>query len=282
MTAAAAIPPSRPTWWRRALATFLAMTSVSSFAESTFDHRHQALTDLLSRNVQWNASGHTTVVDYASLRGEHTKLLDYLRSVSAVSRTDFDGWNKPQRLAFAINAYNAYTVELVLTKYPDLESIKELGGLFSSPWKQRFFTLFGQPHHLDDIEHGLIRGAADYDDPRIHFAVNCASVGCPALRPEAYRAEVLDAQLEDQTRRFLGDRSRNRADPKTATLVLSPIFKWYEEDFSRGLHGADSVEQFVAAYAGVLGLSLVETKALQSDEWSIDYGDYDWSLNRLR
>lgn len=145
-----------------------------------------------------------------------------------MTRADFDGWPQAQRRAFLINAYNAFTVDLILTRYPKLKSIRDLGSLFSSPWKQSFFTLFGEEQSLDGIEHGLLRGAPDFDDPRIHFAVNCASIGS-ALRPEAYWAEVLDAQLEDQTRRFFGDRTRNRFDATSATLYLSSILDWYAE-----------------------------------------------------
>ncbi|MBI2398378.1 MAG: DUF547 domain-containing protein [Xanthomonadales bacterium] len=259
------------------------LIAISSSARTqSFDHAHSAFDALLAKHVRWLPEGHASVVDYAALAHDRPALERYLASLSAVSRTDFERWNKPQRRAFLVNAYNAYTLQLVLTKYPDLESIKDLGGFFSSPWKQRFFTLLGESRHLDDVEHSLLRGAADYDDPRIHFAVNCASVGCPALRPEAFRAEVLDAQLDDQTRRFLADRSRNRAEPEASRLVLSPVFDWYEEDFSQGWRGARSVAQFVATYPVALGLSAADIVALQRDEWSVGYGDYDWSLNRSR
>lgn len=259
------------------------LIAISSGASAqSFDHAHSAFDALLAKHVRWLPGGHASVVDYGALARDRTVLRRYLASLSAVERAEFDRWIKPQRRAFLINAYNAHTLELVLTRYPDLESIKDLGGFFSSPWKQRFFTLLGESRHLDDVEHGLLRGAADYDDPRIHFAVNCASIGCPALRPEAFRAEVLDAQLDDQTRRFLADRSRNRAEPETSRLVLSSIFDWYEDDFSRGLRGAHSVTQFVATYPDALGLSVADTAALQRDEWSVAYSDYDWSLNRSR
>lgn len=123
-------------------------------------------------------------------------------------------------MAFLINAYNAATVALILTRYPELDSIKELGSLLRSPWKRRFVDLLGARRSLDDIEHELLREAPDFAEPRIHFAVNCASLGCPALRPEAYEAERLEAQLADQTRRFLRDRSRNRL--ADGSLWLAP------------------------------------------------------------
>jgi Protein of unknown function, DUF547 len=128
--------------------------------------------------------------------------------LSAAKQAQFEAWTRNQRMAFLINAYNAFTVEKILTRYPDIGSIWDFGKIFGNPFK--FFSLFGQPFTLDRIEHGMPRKPGAYDDPRVHFAVNCASVGCPMLREEAYVAERLDAQLEQQTRRFLSDRSRNR------------------------------------------------------------------------
>jgi hypothetical protein len=255
--------------------------SVGAKAES-FDHQHQAFDALLRKHVHWLPGGHASEVDYAGLQRDASLLRAYLETLSSVPTATFERWTVAERRAFLINAYNGFTLDLVLTKYPDLESIKDLGGLFSSPWKQRFFALLGEERHLDEIEHGLLRGSSDFDDPRIHFAVNCASIGCPALRPEAFAAERLDAQLEDQTRRFLGDRSRNRVDAEQSRLVLSPIFDWYESDFSRGLRGVSSVGQFIAGYQRVLGITPDQVAALHAGQWSIAYSDYDWSLNKTR
>ncbi len=245
-----------------------------------FDPQHQAWTDLLARHVQWNDAGTATSVDYDGLLAERARLQSYLAELSAVSQAQADGWSKSERRAFLLNAYNAFTIELILRSWPEVGSIKDLGSLFASPWKQRFFTLFGKQQHLDGIEHGLIRGAADYDDPRIHFAVNCASIGCPALRPEAYRGADLDAQLDDQTRRFLRDRTRNRFDAADGTLHLSRIFDWYAEDFERGLRGSQSVAAFVAGYPAELGIDANTAAKLAAGEFDIEFLDYDWALNR--
>ena len=262
---------------RLAVALLLWTCATSATA---FDPQHAAWTSLLAQHVQWNAAGSATTVDYDGLLQDHAPLKAYLTELSSVSRANFDAWPQAQRRAFLINAYNAYTVELILTRYPKLQSIRDLGSLFSSPWKQSFFTLLGEKQSLDGIEHGLIRGAADYDDPRIHFAVNCASIGCPALRPEAYRAEVLDAQLEDQTRRFFGDRTRNRFDATSATLYLSSILDWYAEDFERAFRVGASVGAFVARYAEQLGIDAPAARRLAAGEIDIEFLDYDWSLNR--
>lgn len=254
----------------------------SGFAASTFDHTHRAWNDLLARHVQRTNGGAASVVDYAGFARERDQLQHYLDKLSAVARNDFDAWSKLQRRAFLINSYNAFTVDLILTKYPDLDSIKDLGGLFTSPWKRRFFSLLGKPRNLDDVEQDLLRGATEFDDPRIHFALNCASVGCPALRPEAYVADRLDAQLHDQAQRFLSDTSRNRFDPAAGTLTVSMIFKWYAEDFGKGFLDAHSVPEFVAAYPEAMHADAQDIARLRHGGFVLSYSNYDWSLNRAQ
>ncbi len=245
-----------------------------------FDHQHAAWTALLSRHVAWNTQETASAVDYDGFLRERAALSSYLKDLSAVGQDEFDGWTQAERRAFLINAYNAWTVELILTRYPKLESIRDLGSLFKSPWKQQFFTLLGKPQTLDGVEHGLLRGAKDFDDPRIHFAVNCASVGCPALRPEAYRPGELDQQLEDQTERFLRDRSRNRFDAGAGTLYLSSIFDWYADDFDLPFRGASSRAAFLALYRDALGIDAATAAKLAAGAIDVDFLDYDWSLNR--
>ena len=258
----------------------LMLVTATATAQGGFDHRHSPWNSLLAKHVHWTAEGHASQVDYAGMRADAVALDAYLSSVSKVPRREFDGWMKAQRRAFLINAYNAYTVKLILTADPEPKSIKDLGSLFTSPWKKRFFTLFGEEQSLDGIEHGLIRGAADFDDPRIHFAVNCASIGCPALRPEAYTGAELDAQLEHQTERFLGDPSRNRFDAMKETLYLSKIFDWYGEDFERAFRGTDSVASFAAHYRKELGMDDSAARKVSMGEFDIEFLDYDWALNR--
>ncbi|HMY41148.1 MAG TPA: DUF547 domain-containing protein, partial [Marinagarivorans sp.] len=156
--------------------------------------------------------------------------------------------------------------------------IKDLGSLLRSPWQQKRIQLWGASISLDDLEHGLIRNSGRYNDPRIHFAVNCASIGCPALRPEAYSAEQLEAQLEQQARLFLADRSRNRWDGKG--LLLSSIFKWYGDDFAKGWRGAKSLSQFLALYGDALGLTPEQTSELSGERVRLEFLPYDWGLNR--
>ena len=260
----------------------LALALLPLSASAAFDHRHAAWSALLKQHVVLVDGGKASRVDYAGLAKQRATLQAYLDSLSAVTRTQFDSWTKPEQLAFLVNAYNAFTVELILGSTPDLKSIRDLGNIvFNSPWKQKFFSLFGERRSLDWIEHETIRKPGVYDDPRIHFAVNCASVGCPMLREEAFVAERLDAQLVQQTRRFLADRSRNRFDVKRGTLQVSQIFDWYGQDFAAGTRGITSLRQFLAAYADLLADTPGERAMVRQQLVGIDYIEYDWALNSV-
>ena len=262
-----------------ALSLFLSLSTAANAADA-FDQSHKSFTEVLSSHVRWNALGTASSVDYAGLKADHAELDRYTASLSKVTQAQFQQFTKLERRAFLINAYNAFTLQLILTKYPDLSSIKDLGSFFSSPWKKAFVPLLGQTRSLDDIEQVMLRGSEEYDDPRIHFAVNCASIGCPALRPEAFVAARLDAQLLDQTQRFLRDRSRNRYRAESGALELSMIFKWYSGDFERGFLGAKSAPEFVAGYASSLGLTPEQLTKLKAGEIEIEYTDYSWQLNK--
>ncbi|MBT2971388.1 MAG: DUF547 domain-containing protein [Candidatus Thiodiazotropha sp. (ex Ctena orbiculata)] len=251
---------------------FISVTDASAFD-------HTVWNSLLQQHVVPQRDGVTTAVDYRGLNEDRVRLKQYLASLAAVDKVSFETWPAAEKLAFLINAYNAWTVELILTAYPRLTSIKELGSFFSSPWKKDFVQLFGEKISLDDIEHGMIRKQGEYDEPRIHFAVNCASIGCPALRAEAYTGERLEMQLTEQTELFLADRTRNRFTDNR--LEISSIFKWYRDDFERGWRGYRSLADFIAQYGQQIGLSVEDVQRLRRDEIDISFLDYDWRLNSL-
>ncbi|MFM1895427.1 MAG: hypothetical protein RLZZ385_501 [Pseudomonadota bacterium] len=232
---------------------------------------------LLQNSVRVMEGGRATQVDYAALEREAAQLTRYLTSLSRTTESEFESWPRPARLAFLINAYNAWTLDLVMTGYPGIDSIRDLGSLFRSPWQKKFISLLGMTVSLDHIEHELIRAPGVFDEPRIHFAVNCASIGCPALRWEPYTAAKLESQLEDATRLFLSDRSRNRFED--GRLYVSEIFKWYREDFERGWRGTYSVAEFLSLYHKVLGLDVETAAQLREGAIPIRYLDYDWGLN---
>jgi len=244
-----------------------------------FDHDHAQWTALLERHVVVSPDGNASSVRYAGMQRDHSQLKAYLDALSAVDEAAYRSWSRERQLAFLINAYNAFTVDLVLTRYPRLESIKEIGGLFRSPWKRKFFTLLGEPRSLDDVEHGMIRAPGVFDEPRIHVAVVCASIGCPMLPPEAFTAEGIEAQLEDSMRRFLSDRTRNRFDPDTGQLAVSRIFDWYADDFEQGHQGFDSLRSTFARYANQLATTPESAARIRVGDYRLGFLDYDWTLN---
>jgi len=238
---------------------FLLLIALAAPLFAGFDHSHALFTEVLKKHV--NGDG----FDYAELHEDPDKLGAYLVDLSKVSQSDFKGWSEAQQMAFLINLYNASTLKLIVDNYP-VKSIKDI----DNPWKQKRVKIFGGAVSLDHIEHEMLR--KDYNDPRIHFGVNCASVGCPALRAEAFRADALDKQLDEQARNFLRDESKNRVDIGNNTLYLSEIFDWFAGDFVKK---SGSVEKFVAPY-----FEASETKAIGSADFSIKYTDYDWTLNK--
>jgi hypothetical protein len=224
---------------------------------SAFDHSHQTFTALLQEVVVVN--GHQSRVQYQQVLQQRARLEAYLSQLSQVSETQFSGFTREQQLAFLINTYNANQLKQVVDHYP-IDSIKDVGSFFSSPWSKEFFTLFGQPASLDYVEHELIRKM--FDEPRIHFAVNCASISCPPLLNEAFVADRLDTQLESAAFNFLNDSAANRLEGDT--LYLSKIFDWYEEDFTGG------VIDFVAKY---------RPDWVANGQPKLSYTRYDWNLN---
>ena len=262
------------------LVVLLMLSAVFSAVTTAQEALHQPWQALLTQHVSPINEGHSSQVNYAGMKTDHAKLTAYLTALGKIDKQTFEQWPALQQLSFLINAYNAWTVELILSTYPDIKSIKDLGSFFSSPWSKKFIPLLGETRSLDNIEHELIRGDNKYGDPRIHFAVNCASIGCPALREEAYTAEKLEQQLEQQTVRFLSDKTRNRFNK--AEMDLSSIFKWYQEDFSLGFRASDSLSAFILLYAESLGLMPEQQALLKAKKMDVDYLPYDWQLNVAR
>jgi hypothetical protein len=256
----------------------LLLVLLSGLAQAQFDHGHAAWDGLLKKHVHWLPDNKQSRVDYTAFKADRAALKGVLDAMSALPKAEFDTWSREQRMAFLINAYNAFTVELILTRYPALKSIKDLGSFVQSPWKKKFFTLLGEERHLDWIEHEQLRPL--YNDPRVHAAVNCASIGCPALRNEAFTATRLDTQLDDGMIRFLGDRTRNRVNG--GQLEVNAIFKWFKEDFEKGHKGFSKVEDVFAKFAVQLSDKPEEQARLRDKSLPLTHLDYDWSLNVVR
>jgi len=210
---------------------------------------HQIWDTLLSKHV--SSSGK---VDYQGFNRELHKLNEYLDWLS--SNPPQKDWSRAEQLAYWINAYNAFTVKLILDHYP-LESIMDL----QNPWDTPFIAIGSEKYTLNQIEHDVIR--KQFDEPRIHFALNCASQSCPELLNSAYTASKLDTQLERQTRAYINNPKHNEI--STGHVRISSIFDWYSEDFTR----SGTVIDFLKAYTD---------KSISADA-KISYKEYDWSLN---
>ncbi|TAK43747.1 MAG: DUF547 domain-containing protein [Betaproteobacteria bacterium] len=258
---------------RRWLALVLAAFALPVAAQG-FDHSHRAWDTLLKKHVALIAGGKASQLDYAGMARDRAALRAYHDSLQRVGEAEFAGWPKAERMAFLINAYNAFTVEKILQRYPDIRSIWDFGKLFGNPFKDDFFSLLGRRFTLDGIEHETLRRPGAYDEPRVHFAVNCASIGCPMLREEAYVAGKLERQLEEQAARFLSDRTRNRlgADGR---LEVSKIFDWFKEDF--GVR-----ERYFARYARLLADDAAGQQRIAKGRAALAFLDYDWTLNDVR
>jgi hypothetical protein len=258
---------------RGLLAAVLLLVAFAAPGQS-FDHAHGGWDALLKRHVVLSAGGKSSKLDYAGMARDRAALKAYLATLSAVPEAEFAAWPKGQRMAFLINAYNAFAVEKILQRYPDIRSIWDFGKLFGNPFKDEFFTLFGRPYSLDGIEHATLRRRGAYDEPRVHFAVNCASIGCPMLREEAYVADRLERQLEEQAVRFLSDRSRNRL-AEDGRLEVSKIFDWFKEDFGERA-------RYFARYASLLADGPQGRQRIADGRAPLVFLDYDWTLNDAR
>jgi len=270
---------------RRLVGLLLALFVGAASAQG-FDHAHLAWDTLLKKHVVLISSGKASQLRYAGMARDRVALQAYLAALSGVRDATFKAWTKPQRMAFLINAYNAFTVEKILTRYPDIGSIWDFGRFIGNPFKDDFFTLLGRPSSLDAIEHDRLRKRGAYDEPRVHFALNCASVGCPMLREEAYVAGRLEAQLEQQTVRFLSDRLRNRYNAAQNRLEVSKIFDWFSEDWARGARGFDgktpaiaSRAAYFARYAKLLADAPAGRSRIAAGTVPVSFLEYDWALN---
>jgi hypothetical protein len=220
---------------------------------------HEAWNKLLKKHVDKKG-----FVNYKGFIKDSNALNSYLNLLS--ENAPGASWTKEEKLAFWINAYNAFTVKLITDHYP-VKSIKDIGSkiqipFVNTPWQKKFIPMGNKKIKLDDIENNILR--KDFEEPRIHFAIVCASISCPKLRNEAFEASKIEAQLVDQTKAFLSDPIRN----KPAENKISPIFKWFGGDFEK--NGNKKID-FINKYS-----------PSKVDESKIDYMSYDWGLNEQK
>ncbi|MBF2709610.1 DUF547 domain-containing protein [Flavobacterium soyangense] len=209
---------------------------------------HSKWNELLQKHVSSKGN-----VDYKGFKKDALALQSYLDLLA--KNTPEKSWSKNAVLAYWINAYNAFTVKLILDNYP-IKSIKKING----PWDKEFFALGGKKYSLGEIEHKILR---KMNEPRIHFAINCASFSCPNLANEAYTEAELEKQLSRAAKSFLNDASKNAISANKAEL--SQIFDWFSDDFKKN----GTLIDFINKY------SLVK----MDDNAKISFKDYNWNLN---
>lgn len=225
-----------------------------SVPASAFDHSFALLRDSVLIPFVSEAG-----VDYAALR-EHTEPLDrFLTEHARISFDEYQSFSREQQMAFLLNLYNAATLRLALHHWP-IESLREIGGLFRSPWTVKFISLFDRTVSLGQILHDILR--PEFRDPRVHFALSNAARGGPELSDEPFVAENLNEQLDRQTELFLRRVDINRFED--GVLYVSPIFRWYENDFGK--------KRGVREFAKRFFPDVTETTPIR-------YTDYDESLN---
>ncbi len=217
---------------------------------------HQAWTDLLQVHVR-----PTGWVSYKGFVQDSVKLNSYLHELS--SNPPGSAWSREEELAYWINAYNAFTVKLIIDHYPvtSIKDSKKGVPFVNSVWDIKFFTVGNKRMDLNTIEHSILR--KKFNEPRIHFSIVCASVSCPRLRNEAYVAADLERQLQEQAVEFINDESKNQIG--NSEVRLSPIFSWFKKDFTKNM----TLMEYIRSYS--------ERKPGTSVKPG--FMDYDWNLN---
>lgn len=232
------------------------------------------------------------MVDYEGLKADRTRLDAFAATIATLDPKVYDQWTEDQKVAFWINAYNALTLQAIINHYPiqpsfvaslrfPKNSIRQISGV----WDELQFAVMSRKMTLDEIEHENLR--KDFNEPRIHMALVCAAMGCPPLRNEPYTGDRLDAQLDDQTRRFLENSHKFRIDPVNGRVYFSPIFKWFGKDFVKTygtdekFAGKSEVERaalnFISGY-----IDEDVAKYLATGKYDLEYLHYDWSLNEQK
>jgi hypothetical protein len=245
----------------------LAAPAMSATEEDEPQFDHSTWDELLQEHV--NGEG---LVDYDGFDNDSRKLQTYLRSLAAA---DLDSLDRDERLALFINAYNAYTIQLILTRWPEIDSIKDI----PNRWDEEQYVVGGKRYSLGQIEHQVLRG--QFKEWRIHFAINCASMSCPVLHDRAYTGPKVDAQLDAAGRRLINsDRGMQLeiaesfwTGSKYLDVNISRIFDWFSEDFNKG---DMTTYKWLRKYAE--GDRAAQLKQY-ADNHDIDYLSYDWSLN---
>jgi len=232
------------------------------------------------------------MVNYSALKADRANLDEFTKHIAEVDEKDFARWSDNEKIAFWINAYNALTLKVIIDNYPikpsffasllyPVNSIRQIPGV----WDKIRFPVIGNMMTLEDMEHRRLR--PNFNEPRIHFALVCASRGCSPLRNRYYSADNLDSQLDGQVDKFLANKNKFRIDEADETIYLSPIFKWFAEDFEKSFGGNRIFEKYGKRDSALVNfitryISEKQALLLKNNRYDIDYLDYDWSLNEQK
>jgi len=265
--------------------TFILVFNCNKGIASSFDHT--ILDNLLQKNVK------NGFVNYIALKADKSELIHYLYQLEQVDSSEFKNWSEHEQMAFWINAYNAITLQAILRNYPiqwgsfisrarfPKNSIRQINKV----WDTVYTKVMGKEFSLNQIEHEILR--KKFHDPRIHFAIVCASIGCPKLESRAFYANDLEQRLEQAARNFISNSKQVRLDKKENTFYLSSIFEWYKDDFKSSLKTQRTFKNYSKSERGIIDfivnrLSKEDRKFVINNHPKIKYHKYDWTLNEQK
>jgi hypothetical protein len=258
-----------------------------AYSQEAFDHNHLPFTEVLNKYV---AKG---LVNYRALKADQAGLDTYLHKLANIDPVSFKKWTREQQLTMWINAYNAFTIKAILNHYP-IEHSWVLDPLGHYPdnsirqirvWDNIQWTVMGNDYTLDHMEHVIMR--RELAEPRVHYALVCASIGCPYLENRAYEAPELDSRLDQAGTAYIYDSSRVRIDKERKIVSLPQIYKWFKEDFEPGTQYKSLISNQSPELAGILSwvykyANDEDRKFLANETYKISYLFYDWALNEMR
>ena len=241
-----------------------------SLAQAGFNYQDYA--QVLKTYV--NAQG---LVNYSGLQANRAQLDRFVQSMGAVPQNVYQSWSEQQRLAFLINAYNAFTLQSIIDQNPLKSSIRRIPGV----WKRRKFLVAGEQKTLDNIEHATIR--KEFSEPRIHAALVCAAISCPPLLNEPYTGDKLEQQLEERSSKWIKGVHGLAIDRNSNTVSISAIFKWFGEDwlsqYETNQFKGNAKEKASLNFASKY-LSPQDAQYLRAGNYRVKYLNYDWALNK--
>ncbi len=244
-----------------------------NFQKEDFDPSYRQYNSVLQTYVQGEK------VDYKLLKEERSDLDHFILQLAGTHKNQLEKMSHQEQLAFWINAYNGITLRSIIDNYP-VKSIQDIGGV----WTKTKWHVAEQELTLDDIEHKIIRPT--FKDARIHFAVNCASIGCPPLLNQAYTGQTVDSLLGVVSANFIQNKNRHHIDFEKNSIVTTELFSWFWEDFVESYHelqfqNKTDVENALLNFTYTHLDDSLKAEFATDKFWEISFAPYDWSLNDI-